>query len=188
LDKKVVLSLLLTFFFIFRYANSLAVVQPLPANITLKRGESIPFSFEIQALTSREDQICSYYAEGLKPLQITFKEPEIRVEAGKTRRVFGNVRAPFFALEKEYKGWIIVKCSPIVKIEGASVVNLSFKIPFIVTVTGEGALKSFVWIISSITIVIFLIWKSLKRIKTFLSFRKKLRKHKKFKEKLQILN
>ena len=159
----------------------MAVVQPLPANITLKRGESIPFSFEIQAITSKEDQLCSYTTEGLKPLHVIFEQPEIKVEAGRTARVFGLVEVPFYATAKEYNGWIIVTCRSSVKERGISMVSLSFKIPFSITVVGGGIDYKFLILISISLLFAVLIL----RKKSIFSIRKKL--NKKFKVGKQIL-
>ncbi len=116
---------------------SLAIIQPLPSNVTLKMGESIPFSFEIQALTSKENQSCTYSASDLEPLVVSFEKVQTKVEAGKAEKVFGRIDIPTKAPVKNYRGGIIISCKPDVQGEGVSVLTMATEVPFLVNVIKE---------------------------------------------------
>lgn len=116
---------------------SLAIIQPLPSNVTLKMGESIPFSFEIQALTSKENQSCTYSVSGFDPLIVNFDKVQTKVEAGKSERVFGRLDVPPKAPIKNYRGEIIISCKPDVQGEGVSVLTMATEVPFLVNVIKE---------------------------------------------------
>jgi hypothetical protein len=131
------LALIFLFSLFLREVSSLAVAQPMPSNVTLRRGESLPFKFEIQAITSREDQLCTYSIGGLKPLTVKFEKEEALVKAGSFLDVFGTLEVPRNAPLKEYEGKLTVSCRPIVEAKGVSVIVQTTELPFRVKVVGS---------------------------------------------------
>ena len=139
------LILLSTILFSLEAVHALAIAQPMPSNITLKRGESLPFRFNVQAVTSKEDQHCTYSMTGLNSLTVTFEKEEIIVEAGKELDVYGSIEVPTKAPTKEYKGEFIVSCNPNIEVSGVSVMTQSTRFPFFVKVEKSGEEEGLDW-------------------------------------------
>jgi hypothetical protein len=125
-----VLIIVLVFLLSFQGVHALAITQPMPSNLTLKRGDSIPFKFEIQAITSNEDQICTYSVSGLNPLKITFEEEQAVIDAGKVLEIYGRIDVPFYAPAKEFEGKLSVNCRPLIEAKGVSVITQATELPF----------------------------------------------------------
>jgi hypothetical protein len=94
----------------FQSVWALGVTRPVPYDVQLMKGETAGFTFEIQAMTSGEKQLCSYGISGLEPLQITFEEKEATVDAGSIKNVYGTVTVPNNAEIKTYAGTLSVSC------------------------------------------------------------------------------
>ena len=139
--------------------NALAVTKPIPSNITLKNGESLQFNFDIQAVTSKEDLICTYSTHDLKPLIINFNEEKSVVKAGGIKEIFGTIEIPFHASVKEYIGNLIVSCEPVTGTEGVSIIAQTIEVPFRINVINieESYKKGFIEILIIITISVLLI-------------------------------
>lgn len=142
-------------------AHALAIAQPFPSNVTIKRGESLPFSFQIQALTSKEDQLCTYSLNGLTPLQISFEKKETIVEAGNKMNVFGTLEVPSNAPIKSYMGELVINCKPNIPSIGVSLVGQVTQFPFYVKVersekAGDG--KNFFPLLIFVLVLVVLLW------------------------------
>ena len=90
---------------------SLGLTEP-TFGISLLRGDSAEFNFQIQAVTSSDDQSCSYSIDGMDPLVISFEENEVLVKAGEKKNIYGTVSVPEDAEIKKYKGDLTVRCKP----------------------------------------------------------------------------
>lgn len=161
---KLTLKILILFFSVLlnvQTAHALAIAQPFPSNVTLKRGESLPFSFQIQALTSKEDQFCTYSLNGLNPLMSSFEKKEAVVEAGNKMNIFGTLEVPSNAPIKSYTGELVINCKPNMPSIGVSLVGQVTQFPFYVKVEksekgGEGTNFLPLLIFVSVLIVILL--------------------------------
>ena len=74
----------------FQVVRGLGVTRPIPVNLKLLRGDTARFYFQIQAVTSSIDQVCTYSVSGLEPLQVNFDEKSVTVEAGKIKNIYGT--------------------------------------------------------------------------------------------------
>lgn len=124
------LIIVLVFFLSFQGVHALAVTQPMPSDLTLKRGDTIPFKFEIQAITSVEDQVCTYSVNGLNPLKITFDKEQAVIDAGKILEIYGAIDVPLYAPAKDFEGKLNVNCRPLIEARGVSVITQATEIPF----------------------------------------------------------
>ncbi len=155
-----ILTIVLLFFFSFQEVHALAVTQPMPSDLTLKRGDTIPFKFEIQAISSKEDQICTYSISGLKPIKVGFDKEEALVKTGNILDVFGTLEVPVNAPTKEYEGNLIVNCKPDIVSVGVSLIAQTTEIPFLVKVIESEEVETpyweyfLVWIFIGIAIVL----------------------------------
>jgi hypothetical protein len=163
---RLTLKLLILFFSILlnvQTVHALAVAQPIPSNVTLKRGESLPITFQIQAITSSQDQLCTYSFNGLNPLKFSFEKEEAVVEAGNKLNVFGTVEIPSNAPLKSYEGELVVNCKPKIEGSGVSVIGQVTSFPFYVRVeksekTEDG--KSFILLLIMVLVLAVVIWLS----------------------------
>jgi hypothetical protein len=153
---------------------SLAISQPLPTNITVKRGESLPFRFEIQAINSNDDFLCTYSINGLNSLKISFNDEITVVKARNITQIHGILEIPDISPIKEYNGNLAVSCSPVNGNTGSAItqnIGFSFKVN---VVTGENKNNHYMEIIPVITgIVIILFLLGTKFVKRFNKARKR---------------
>ena len=157
------LIIFLVFLLNFQEVHALAITQPMPSNLTLKRGDTIPFKFKIQAITSREDQFCTYSISDLNPLKVGFDKEESLVKAGNVLEVLGTLKVPFNAPIKYYEGKLIVNCKPNTVAIGVSSITQTTEIPFLVKVikseeTETSYLNYFLPCILVGLIIFLLIW------------------------------
>lgn len=161
---KLTLKVLILFFSILlnvQTVHALAIAQPIPSNVTLKRGESLSFSFQIQALTSKEDKLCTYSVNGLDPLRFSFEQKETIVEAGNKMNVFGTLEVPSNAPIKSYTGELVINCKPNIPSIGVSLVGQVTAFPFYVKVekpekAGDG--MSLFPLLIFVLVLVVLLW------------------------------
>jgi hypothetical protein len=132
--KIKILFLILALLFMVQEVRSLAIVQPIPSDVVLKRGESLPIKFEIQAINSRVDQLCTYSISELKPLIVRFDEEEAIVKAGNFLNVFGTLEVPLHAPTKQYEGKLTISCKPNIVTLGGSLIVDTTEFPILVKV------------------------------------------------------
>jgi len=132
--KKLTFMIFLTVLLTVQVVRSLGVTDP-TAGINLLRGDSTKFSFQIQAVTSPDDQVCSYSVSGMEPLVISFDENEVVIKAGNIKNIYGTVSVPQNAEIKNYKGELTVKCRPQGEVSG-SVIHRTMISDFAVNVVG----------------------------------------------------
>jgi hypothetical protein len=156
---------------------SLAISQPMPTNMTLKRGETLPFRFEIQGINSNQDLQCTYSINGLNPLKISFNDDKTVVKAGSIVQVSGTLEIPDNSSAKEYTGNLVVSCDPTTETEGsviAQTMGVLFKVN-VVKVEGsnkKGPMKIFLMLAGIATLLLLL---DLKLIKWSSKGKKKLK-------------
>jgi len=109
--RKLTFIIFLTTLLSVQIVSSLGLTRP-TSGISLLRGDSTTFSFQIQAVTSTNDQSCSYSVTGMDPLVISFDENEVIVKAGEVENIYGTVSVPEDAEMKKYTGEIVVRCKP----------------------------------------------------------------------------
>ena len=143
--------------FSLQSARALAVAQPIPSNVTLKRGESLPFRFNVQAMTSKQDQLCTYSMSGMNSLIVTFEKGEVVVEAGKKLDVLGTLEVPRSAPFKDYEGELIVSCRPNIEASGVSLITQSTRFPFLVKVIKSEEGEEFDWKFLLIPVLVVII-------------------------------
>lgn len=157
-----ILSLFFSILLSIQVARALAIAQPIPSDVTLERGNSLPFKFEIQAITSREDQLCTYSVSGLTPLKVGFDEERALVKAGKVLSVFGTLEVPFNVPIKEYEGKLTIRCKPDIVVLGASLIVDTTEFPFLVKVIKSEKEERLGWEYLSASIffgiIIILVW------------------------------
>jgi hypothetical protein len=133
--RKLTFIIFLTVLLSIQIVSSLGLTRP-TSGINLLRGDSTQFSFQIQAVTSTEDQSCTYSMSGLDPLIITFDENQVIVKAGEIKNVYGTVSIPDDAEIKKYTGEITVKCKPQVEGVSGSLIQRTMISDFSVSVVG----------------------------------------------------
>jgi len=165
---------------------ALAVTQSIPSDITLERGSSLPFNFKIQAMTSRENQSCTYSISGLNPIKVSFDKKDVLVPAGDFLNVFGTLEVPLNAPIKEYEGKLTINCRPDIGTSGASLIVEATRFPFLVEVIESEEAERLRWEHSSapiffvvITVILFLVFLSKSRHKTKYRYKHKVKKKKK---------
>lgn len=150
----------------FQEVYALAISQPIPTNMTLKVGESLPFRFEIQAINSNEDLLCIYSINGLKPLKTIFNENKSVVKAGEVAQVLGTLEIPLNSPVKEYNGNLAVICSPTTDVTGSVItqtMSVSFKVNVVkVEESDKGSIELFL-ILVGIAILFFIFDVNFKR-------------------------
>ncbi|MEM5871396.1 MAG: hypothetical protein QW051_00820 [Candidatus Aenigmatarchaeota archaeon] len=135
---NLILSFLLVLLMSINFVQAIGVTRPLPYDIQLMRGEEAGFVFEIQAVTANEKQLCSYSITGMEPLEITFQEKEVIIDAGGIKKVYGKVKVPEGAEIKTYNGQLSVSCGSYYPGEGGSAVKTNVGgSPFIVEVVEQ---------------------------------------------------
>ncbi len=89
---------------------ALGVTSPVPKGMKLLRGESSTFEFEIQAVTSADDMVCTYSMTEMAPIAVAFDSDQVTVKAGTIETVYGEVTVPADTPFKTYTAELIVSC------------------------------------------------------------------------------
>jgi len=91
---------------------SVGVGDPIPTDLRVLRNNVGDFFFSIFAVDSSTGLTCTYSVTGIEPLSVTFDDPEVFVEAGGEKIVYGTINVPENAPIKSYSGIIKVTCEP----------------------------------------------------------------------------
>lgn len=120
----------------FSLVKSLAITQPMPFKLSLLKGDSARFVFQIQAITSKNSQTCLLSVSGFEPLKVTLDEEKVTVNAGGIKKVYGTVYVPEDAQLGRYEGKITASCNPSISMEGisGSAITTSMSTNFVINV------------------------------------------------------
>ena len=97
------------------------VTAPLPSNIELTKDESSRFKFQIQAVNSDDDIVCTYAFNQDPPFLVEFDDTETTVAAGSRANVYGTVTPTEATGYGTTKSEFCVSCGPVNAPAGASV-------------------------------------------------------------------
>lgn len=100
----------LTILFTSPFVLALGVTRPVPLEVKLMSGESQNFRFQIQAVTSVDDQECYCSLSGLDPLLVTFEKEKVKIDAGGVKYSYFTVEVPEDAPTDQYTGKLSVRC------------------------------------------------------------------------------
>jgi len=113
---KIGLITFLSILISFQAVQSLGITGGKPSDLRMMGGDIADFSFQIQALSSTNDQSCTVSTEGFDPLIITFEDQTVIVGAGETETVYGTITIPSNAEIKAYEGRLWADCSPHIEV------------------------------------------------------------------------
>jgi flagellar basal body-associated protein FliL len=135
--KKIISIFILCLMVILPLAYA-GVTNPLPSNIELLKGDSERFKFQIQALHSESDLICTYEFENENmAFSVVFDEDETLVPSGELKYVYGTVNLPKNIDFGTYSENFCVNCVPVTKTSGTGVVIKTCGLPIKVNVVEE---------------------------------------------------
>jgi preprotein translocase subunit SecG len=142
MNRKITLfivPLLLVLSVCLKLVSSSGASSPLIMNQNLPKGEIGRFAFIVSNGGNAVESSCSYSAQGLDPLTVTFDENQVVVPAQGEKSVEGSINIPVNAQEKTYHGNLIVSCSPHTTTMGAtgSGVSRTYIVSFDVPVISE---------------------------------------------------
>lgn len=130
--------LLLTLLISFNVVKSMDVTQPILEYPNLMRGDSTRFYFIINTKGYPDKQTCTYSANGLDPLDISFEEDEVSIDPGEKEYIYGTLSVPEDAPIQNYRGSLVVGCVPEVEFEGSGgTVKMNFNVNFPVNIVEE---------------------------------------------------
>lgn len=100
---------------------SCGTTYPLPAMITLQKGDVARFRFEVQNYIGSGDEIVEYYTEDITPFQMIWDySPPQTVRGGSKLNVFATISAPKTVDLGNYTFNINIKCSPVATGDGTT--------------------------------------------------------------------
>jgi len=118
--KSFCFILMLILLIVPHVVNSLAISQPKPFDLRVLPGDTVGFTFQVQAVTSRTKQTCTLSTSGFDPLKVSLDKEKIVVDAGKVVNVYGTVSVPRDVPIGTYRGKITAKCLPSVELQEVS--------------------------------------------------------------------
>lgn len=109
-EKQLLASSIVFVFLLSTMVFALGVTSPVPKDMQLLRGESALFEFQIQAVTSTDNLVCTYSMTDPEPLTIDFDFDSVTVTAGSVKKVYGTVYVPEDAPFDSYTSELVVSC------------------------------------------------------------------------------
>ena len=132
---------------------------PVPGSMSLGRGESYQFQFQVQNIRGTTDIKCSYAIERSAGLELSFPE-ETFIKAGGRQNVVGEVRAPRNLEDGNYTARFCVHCQSAVENAGNTVRMSDCGLPVNVVIgriPREVAIGLSIWVLIIPVILVLLV-------------------------------